>query len=952
MAPKPASLGECAGRGGSSAFGRRPVAGDLLRGRKSEGGTSDADVVGCGEMRDGSSGIGDFISPVGYCRGGSSAFGRRPVAGDVLRGRKSEGGTSDANVVGCGEMRDGSSGIGDFISPDKEEEELKLTRAECDEKLGILLEKLHKQMQDKQVRHINNRMREMVTEMRRLKSCIEQSVEKAVVSESVCSKCAQASPDGKCSVNKGQQTTALRTKNQAVQTDPRRGQSQPEGAVETLDRPGQAQQPARKPPARTTARAAARMEPEHRQKGSAKTAGPVSAVSAVTSWSTVVKKKKPSRRTRPDAVVVEAAGKTYNEVLAMVTRRDDNQLSDLGSAVNRVRRTAKGNLLLEVAKGSKGSAESMRDSISRVLGDAAEVRALTEDSKVCVFVLRDLDAITSESEIRNAFTKQYQLSEGAVKVRSLRLGYGDSKTAVISLPCSMAREVRKRGEIRIGWTQCRVREREGPPRCFRCLELGHIASRCRSLVDRSGCCIRAAQDLLQQTVREVSADVAFLSEPYREREGAEWASDRTGKAALWLCGDRRLRMSSIREADGFVRAEVGGFWMYSCYLAPSLPLEAFSRILDELCYDLRGRANVIVGGDFNAWAQEWGSTATNARGRVVLEAFASTDVVLLNHGERHTFVRAGAASIIDLTFASSAISHNVKWEISDAYTGSDHEAILCSVGESESPRAVLRPNKAYRPDTLCTQKFTEALEGMSADESVGANELANQTAALMECACDRSMRLRGAFRRNKRPMFWWSDTIADLRSTCLRARRRMTRARGSSRVAECSEAYKMARKTLKIAIRDAKRDSFLRLCDEAENDPWGGAYRLVVKGLKAGSTAPSDPDTLDGIVQALFPRGAPVTWQSSAVSHSSDAWAVSDEEVTRMGRSVRPKKAPGPDAVPNRALKLAIALHPTEFAGLYSRCLEEGTFPACSRRSSPAPCPRRILPGASASECR
>ncbi|KAH8351812.1 hypothetical protein KR059_009582, partial [Drosophila kikkawai] len=108
---------------------------------------------------------------------------------------------------------------------------------------------------------------------------------------------------------------------------------------------------------------------------------------------------------------------------------------------------------------------------------------------------------------------------------------------------------------------------------------------------------------------------------------------------------------------------------------------------------------------------------------------------------------------------------------------------------------------------------------------------------------------------------------------------------------------------------------------------WSGAYRLVVKGLKADSTAPSDPDTLDGIVQALFPRGAPVTLQSSAVSHSSDAWAVSDEEVTRIGRSVRPKKAPGPDAVPNRALKLAIALHPKEFAGLYSRCLEEGTFP-------------------------
>ncbi|XP_070143473.1 uncharacterized protein [Drosophila kikkawai] len=93
---------------------------------------------------------------------------------------------------------------------------------------------------------------------------------------------------------------------------------------------------------------------------------------------------------------------------------------------------------------------------------------------------------------------------------------------------------------------------------------------------------RAAQDLLMQTVREVAEDVAILSEPYRASVGGEWAKDRSGKAALWLCGDRRLRMSNILVADGFVRAEVGGYCIYSCYLAPSLPLEVFSGILDDL----------------------------------------------------------------------------------------------------------------------------------------------------------------------------------------------------------------------------------------------------------------------------------------------------------------------------------------------------------------------------------
>ncbi|KAH8318622.1 hypothetical protein KR059_003836, partial [Drosophila kikkawai] len=295
---------------------------------------------------------------------------------------------------------------------------------------------------------------------------------------------------------------------------------------------------------------------------------------------------------------------------------------------------------------------------------------------------------------------------------------------------------------------------------------------------------RAAQDLLTQTVREVAADVAILSEPYRVSVGGEWAKDRSGKAALWLCGGRRLRMSNILAADGFVRAEIGGYCVYSCYLAPKV----FSRILDDLSSDLRGRHKVIVGGDFNAWAQECGSVSTNARGRAVLEAFASTDVVLLNDGERHTFVRAGAG----------AISQTARWGICHAYTGSDHEAIICSVGgPAEDTRAAPRPSKAYRPDTLCTQAFTNALDGMAAEVTGGANEIANRIAATLEHACDQSMRQRGSFRGNHRPVFWWSDAIADLRATCLRARRQLTRARGTSRVAERSEVYRTARKALK-----------------------------------------------------------------------------------------------------------------------------------------------------------
>ncbi|KAM8702598.1 hypothetical protein ACLKA7_001934 [Drosophila subpalustris] len=81
---------------------------------------------------------------------------------------------------------------------------------------------------------------------------------------------------------------------------------------------------------------------------------------------------------------------------------------------------------------------------------------------------------------------------------------------------------------------------------------------------------------------------------------------------------------------GFVRAKISDIWFYSVYLAPSLSLADFTRILDSLVADARSRHPVVIGGDFNAWAEEWGSVTTNSRGRGVLESTSSLDLAFLN----------------------------------------------------------------------------------------------------------------------------------------------------------------------------------------------------------------------------------------------------------------------------------------------------------------------------------
>ncbi|XP_070134015.1 uncharacterized protein [Drosophila bipectinata] len=187
---------------------------------------------------------------------------------------------------------------------------------------------------------------------------------------------------------------------------------------------------------------------------------------------------------------------------------------------------------------------------------------------------------------------------------------------------------------------------------------------------------RATQDLLRHTVGEVNAEIAFLSEPYSVGPGEKWATNNQGKAAIWICKS----ISSV----------------YSCYLAPSLSLDAYCKALEELAVDARGKHPVLIAGDFNAWAQEWWSTTTNARGRALLEIPALLDLALLNESNQETYNRADTGSIIDLTFVSSSLARTSKWRFADIYTVSDHEVILCSLGTSRATSRTPPCGKAYR----------------------------------------------------------------------------------------------------------------------------------------------------------------------------------------------------------------------------------------------------------------
>ncbi|XP_046869046.1 uncharacterized protein LOC124461572 [Drosophila willistoni] len=210
----------------------------------------------------------------------------------------------------------------------------------------------------------------------------------------------------------------------------------------------------------------------------------------------------------------------------------------------------------------------------------------------------------------------------------------------------------------------------------------------------------AAHDMLKQTTREQNIDVVIVSEPYRLHGGNNTTCSTQRKAAILLSSVRPLQMSQTRAFAHFVRAKIDRFWVYSCYMPPSINHQEFCAALDELATDARSHSPLIIAGDFNAWSLEWGSVSNNARGLL--------DIALLNSGNQNTFSQTGVGSVIDLTFVSS-IFRRSSWKIGEFYTASDHEAILFKIGGSIRQRDVHPVAcKTYKADTLNVPQFTAA----------------------------------------------------------------------------------------------------------------------------------------------------------------------------------------------------------------------------------------------------
>ncbi|CAB0032732.1 unnamed protein product [Trichogramma brassicae] len=454
---------------------------------------------------------------------------------------------------------------------------------------------------------------------------------------------------------------------------------------------------------------------------------------------------------------------------------------------------------------------------------------------------------------------------------------------------------------------------------------------CNSLLPGLYC---GGVDLLCDTISRLRIDVAILCEQYKNLAPPNtWLADADGQAAIWVHGGIPVQERPARVHPYFAWARIGGIFFFSVYAPPRLSEREFSALLANITEEARGRRPLVIAGDFNAWSTEWGCRETRPRATILLDSLALLDAVLLNTGDVPTFNGRQGSSIVDLTFVCETFTPRVlSWTVSGLYTHSDHQAIVFEIeDDGASSRPSTRRSYRWNGRTLDVDRFSAVVSSASVAPGT-AEDMASSLMSVITGACDASMSKANP-RRRREPVYWWTPEIADLRRSCLRARRLFQRSRGRHDEETHSANYASARRFLRVAIKTSKRRCWRQLCDEVNNDVWGKPYRIAMSRLGCPQAKqPSSPLLVRIAVTALFPRvpSGPALRLPRRAEELIPA--VTLEELKGAQSRIKERSAPGPDGIPNSALKIAIAARPDIFLRVYTMCLETGVFPSGWKR--------------------
>ena len=433
---------------------------------------------------------------------------------------------------------------------------------------------------------------------------------------------------------------------------------------------------------------------------------------------------------------------------------------------------------------------------------------------------------------------------------------------------------------------------------------------------------RISHDLLHSIVNRDKIDLCIISEPNKKiAKSLKYLTDRRCDAAI-VVADRDIILRGYGGGDGFVWAELEDIILYSCYVSPNVAMEEFEKFLLDLDNEMKQHQK----------------PKENKRGDVLAEWLQERDMIILNRGNKPTFIRGEQASFIDITTCSESLTPYVtEWRVTDEETLGCHQMVRYKISETlrKAEKNSIKTAGGWRYAEERAEKFALNMAKCIEQQYEGGGDLDLEglTRAIMG-ACDLSFAKRSVGVRGKRAVYWWSAEIAQTRRECIKRKRTLTR---TNRKKESTQEdrehaqveYKRARAELKKKILESKKEAWKNLIQQLDDDIWGKGYKIVTR--KFGLTKRSAMSLEDHVKQAkkLFPTVPEVRWgeMRREEDQAEPTPMITASELQEATKKIKTGKAPGPDQIPPEVIKLVAKRHGTAITSIYNDIICSGIYP-------------------------
>ncbi len=448
-----------------------------------------------------------------------------------------------------------------------------------------------------------------------------------------------------------------------------------------------------------------------------------------------------------------------------------------------------------------------------------------------------------------------------------------------------------------------------------------------------------AQELCLAEADARGINLILLSEPYISRgkiQAPGWVVHLNGRAAILARFGLKCAPITVANTVNLAAAVIGSVLVCSCYAPPSEPMQ---EILEELELLLASRVNpAIIGGDFNCRSSHVVGSGSNDRGAQFDALVASAGLFVHNNSNFHTWERFREGRLLTdtLDYTLSTSPSNIQdWMVLDTDSLSDHRYITYRIEEEDFPAMASNSR-------LDGKRLSELLQGVE----IQAMEAGAEAAEIDLYIEDLTTQLQALIQTANVPTHhlpptgqWWTEDLQRLRDLVRLSGYRRRRTREPIRKAVFAAIHAQLQRGYRIAIRRCKEDGWRRFC--SSSDPWGRVYRSVVQKRQKstfeisqlrrtdGTRTETAEETAELLLDSKFPpadTGLPA-WPNDVNMDLPPECNVSSDIISEIVRGLDNRKAPGPDSIPNKALKILHLEHPSILPGLFSNCLKSGYFP-------------------------